>query len=394
MPLSMVSSVRHGAEVPTKSAAPIRVLLFCMLSLLAPPAYADEPDRPNFLIIVADDMAWSDIGFFGSEIRTPGLDGLAARGVTMSDFYVAPTCSPTRAMLMTGVDSHLAGLGTMEGVQAENQRASRGYGGQLHSEVVTLPEVLKEAGYTTLMSGKWHLATEEAQYPDRRGFDRSFALLEGGASHFSDAMPLYKGVNATYIENGKPVSLPADFYSSIHYTDKILQYLAEAPPDRPFLAYVAYTAPHDPLQVPPEWQDRYAGQYAAGPEALKNRRVQELTRRGLMPADAPVWRTPKLPAFLPGALRPWAELGDRERARSSKPMEVYAAMVELMDQQIGRLLDELERSGRLQNTYILFLSDNGANGATPLSYPNTTRDWFRSTFAQTGEPSAGPGTHL
>jgi arylsulfatase A-like enzyme len=385
---------QHQPAAPTTSAIPGLACLVCLFALMVVPASAAAPNRPNFLIIVADDMAWSDIGAFGSEIRTPSLDELAEQGVTMTNFYVAPTCSPTRAMLMTGVDNHLAGLGTMEGVQAKNQHESEGYAGEINNDVVTLPEVLKTAGYTTLMSGKWHLATQRSQYPDRRGFDRSFALLEGGASHFSDAAPLYRGVHATYVEDGQPATLPSDFYSSIYYTDKIIQYLRETASDQPFLAYVAYTAPHDPLQVPAEWLDRYSGTYAEGPDALRNQRVQQLKNRGLMPADAPLWTTPKLPSFLPGHIVPWENLGDSARSLASRPMEVYASMVELMDSQIRRLIEELRRSGRLEDTYVLFLSDNGANGATPLSYPNNTRDWFRSTYLQDGNTGAGPGTHL
>ncbi len=390
----MTKDTRNGSGERSGWAAIGTSCLLTLLALFAEPVSAVSLDRPNFLVIVADDMAWSDIGYFGSEIRTPSLDKLAQQGVTMTAFYAAPTCSPSRAMLMTGVDSHLAGLGTMEGVQAENQRASRGYAGQLNDDVVTLPEVLKSIGYTTLMSGKWHLATQPDQYPDQRGFDRSFALLEGGASHFSDADPLYRGAGATYVEDGKPVALPDDFYSSISYTDKIIQYMKEADPTRPLLAYVAYTAPHDPLQVPTDWSDRYSGTYSAGPAALRRQRIQQLQSRGLMPANAPVWTTPNLPVLLPGHFRPWEELDDGERLRASRPMEIYAAMVELMDSQINRLLEELKRSGRLENTFVLFVSDNGANGATPLSYPNSDRAWFRSAYMQGTGEAAGPGTHL
>lgn len=349
--------------------------------------------HPNFLVIVADDMAWSDIGAFGSEIRTPSIDGLAARGMTMSNFYVAPTCSPTRAMLMTGVDNHLAGVGTMAGVQTPNQLDSINYAGQLHDGVVTVAEALKAKGYTTLMSGKWHLATDPAQYPHNRGFDRSFMLGEGGASHFADAAPLYRGVSATYLEDGAAAELPEDFYSSTGYTDKMLEYLDTVDTNTPVFAYVAYTAPHDPLQAPDDWLDRYQGIYSKGPAALRAQRIQALSQHGLFAEQAATWTAPKFPPFLPTHIKPWEQLTDDERAQASKPMEIYAAMVELMDTQIQRLINALERSGRLENTYIIFMSDNGANGATPLSYPNNTRDWFLRNYNHKPDQQGRRGTH-
>ena len=364
-----------------------------MALLCASHVYAAVPQQPNFIVIVADDMGWSDIGAFGSEIRTPTIDALAESGVTMTNFYVAPTCSPTRAMLMTGVDSHLAGLGTMEGVQSENQLHSDAYLGQLRDDVVTIAEALKASGYTTLMSGKWHLAKEPNQYPSNRGFDRSFSLIEGGASHFSDAAPLYRIDKASYLEDGRRVKLPADFYSSKAYTDKMLGYLAELDAQTPFFAYVAYTAPHDPLQVPDDWLDKYAGVYDEGPAALRAMRAHKLTKRKLIPRGSEVWTPPTFPKFLPTYIKPWSMMDELERETSSKPMEIYAAMVEYMDEQIQRLIDDLARSGRLENTFIVFLSDNGANGATPLSYPGNTRDWYLNEYAQSLDQQGRRGSH-
>ncbi|WP_284450125.1 arylsulfatase [Spongiibacter tropicus] len=371
--------------------------LACMMSFLAlllPVGVAASTERPNFIVILADDMGWSDLSFMGSEIHTPTLDGLARRGVTMTRFYVSPTCSPTRSMLMTGVDSHIAGVGSMEGVQAPNQLESINYAGQLHNGVVTVAEALKSVGYATLMSGKWHLAKEAAQYPDKRGFDQSFFLAEGGASHFNDAKPLYRGGHASYFENGEAVVLPDDFYSSKNYTDKILEYINAVPEGAPFFAYLAYTAPHDPLQVPPEWADKYQGVYAAGPEATHRKRVAGLTDRGLIPADIDVWNAPQFPAFFRGAEPSWNERSLDERANDAKPMEIYASMIEYMDQQIARLLASLDAAGKLENTYVIFFSDNGPNGATPLSYPNMTRAWFHENFPDDAVKQGGEGGHL
>ncbi|WP_269620588.1 arylsulfatase [Zhongshania sp. BJYM1] len=369
-------------------------LLYPLFALVfATNTYAEKAERPNFIVIVADDMGWSDIGAFGSEIRTPTLDSLAEQGVTMTNFYVAPTCSPTRSMLMTGVDSHLAGLGTMEGVQAENQTHSDAYSGQLRDDVVTVAEALKASGYATLMSGKWHLAKDASQYPSNRGFDRSFTLIEGGASHFSDAAPLYRTEKATYLEDGVVTVLPDDFYSSKAYTDKMLGYLNSLNSETPFFAYVAYTAPHDPLQVPDPWLDKYSGVYEQGPESLRAQRAQALLDRGLIPEGTELWVPPTFPKFLPAYVKPWSMMDDVARKSASRPMEIYAAMVEYMDDQIHRLIDELERTGHLENTYIIFLSDNGANGATPLSYPGNTREWFLNEYKQGVEDQGRRGSH-
>lgn len=348
---------------------------FVMACIFWAPATA-AASRPNVLVIVADDLGWSDIGAFGSEIRTPNIDKLARHGLSMTQFYVAPTCSPTRSMLLTGVDNHLTGIGTMADMQAPNQRASINYTGEMHDGVVTLAELLKAEGYDTMISGKWHLGFERAHWPDKRGFDKSFVLLNGGASHFSDAMPLSPSENVRYVENGKPVLLDADFYSSISYTDKALGFLAHRDPAKPFFAYLAYTAPHDPLQVPDNWLDRYKGAYAAGPQAVRAKRADRLRVMHRLPPDAQLWTDPPMPSWLPVYKPAWSTRTAQERVLDARPMEIYAAMIELLDQQIGRVIDHLEASGELQNTFVIFMSDNGANAATPLFYPNTTREWY------------------
>lgn len=358
---------------------PFAKMFFCLVTALSfwpLTAEATAADRPNFLVIVADDLGWADLGSFGSEIRTPSLDAMAARGLTLTNFRVAPTCSPTRAMLLTGVDNHLAGLGTMDSVQAPNQVDSRNYQAQLHDDVVTVAEALVDTGYATLMVGKWHLAVSEDQYPHQRGFDRSFSLLQGGASHFGDRLPLHQGYSVDYLEDGEPVGLPDNFYSSISYTDKAIQYLDELDAGRPFFAYVAYTAPHDPLQVPDEWLDKYRGTYDEGPAVIRGERIARQQQLGLIPAQFQPWSPPAFPGWLPMGRTPWDIRPASERARDARSMEIYASMVQLLDEQIGRLLSHLEHQGLLDNTYVIFLSDNGANAATPLLYPHMTREWF------------------
>ena len=351
------------------------------LSLALSPFSAQGADKPNFLVVVADDLGWSDPGFLGSKIRTPTLDRLAQRGIFMSHFYVAPTCSPTRAMLMTGVSNHAAGVGAMFGIQTENQMQSHHYQAQLHDGVVTAAEMLAAHGYRTMLSGKWHLAIDKEQWPHKRGFQRSFGLVEGGASHFADQMRIAGNQDVTYHEDGKPTELAADFYSTIGYTDKIIEYIEEAG-DKPFFAYVAYTAPHDPLQVPDAWLNRYDGVFEDGPDVAKEARRKRLVELGLIDADAKMAPMLNAPPWLDSHIKPWSERSDSKREIDARRMEVYAAMVELLDQQIGRIIAKLEANGQLDNTYILFLSDNGASSTTPLVYPGNTRQWFEDNMDQ------------
>ncbi|MEO0463357.1 MAG: arylsulfatase [Pseudomonadota bacterium] len=352
---------------------------------------AAQERKPNFLIIVVDDMGWSDLGAFGGEISTPNLDRLANNGVRMTNFYVAPTCSPTRSMLMTGLDNHVAGIGTMNNLGRPNQ-TTRNYDGQIHNDVVTLAEALSDNGYETMMSGKWHLAVDEDQWPNRRGFDQSFALLPGGASHFGDSLPISPVEKAEYLENGEQVEeLPEDFYSSISYTDKLLGYLGDRDKDKPFFGYLAFTAPHDPLQVPENWMDRYEGRYDVGPEAIRSERLTRMAQTGLIAESTMAWEMPKLPADVPLHLAPWNERSPEIRDRDNRGMEIYAAMIELLDQQVGRVLDKLEADGELENTYIVFFSDNGPSATAPLIYPGTSPEFMEANWGNTYSNPGGPG---
>jgi len=365
--------------------------LVALLSFILLPFAALAADKPNFLVVVADDMGWSDPGFLGSKIRTPTIDGLAKRGIFMSNFYVAPTCSPTRSMLMTGVSNHAAGVGTMHNMQSPNQRGRLEYGAQLHSGVVTVAEMLSAHGYRTMMSGKWHLAIDADQWPNRRGFQRSFGLVQGGASHFADQKVITPTEVVTYHEDGKVVPLASDFYSTIGYTDKIIEYIKEAG-DQPFFAYVTYTAPHDPLQVPADWMDRYEGVFDEGPAMAKEKRRQRLIELGLIGKNAELAQPRHMPAWLDSHRKPWNERSKTERKSDAKRMEIYAAMVELLDQQFGRIIEQLRESGQLDNTYVLFLSDNGASTSTPLVYLGNTREWVHDNFDLSDEVMGTQGS--
>jgi arylsulfatase len=325
--------------------------------------------RPNFLVIVADDLGFSDIGAFGGEINTPNLDRLAYAGIRFTDFHSAPACSPTRAMLLTGTDHHIAGIGTMLEVAIPGFRGAPGYEGYLNDRVVALPELLRDAGYLTLMSGKWHLGNTIETSPWARGFERSFALLPAGASHYGGAAGGgFSPVRTLYTEDDHFVTVDDDFYSSDFYTDTLLRYFRERSEDlenqdRPFFAYLPFQAPHWPLQAPDESIATYHGRYDAGPDALREARLAALKRLGLCPPDVAAH-----PVVADGAPE-WADMLADERALSARSMEVYAAMVDRMDWNIGRVIDYLAETGELDDTVVIFLSDNGAEGAIVEAMP-------------------------
>jgi arylsulfatase A-like enzyme len=333
--------------------------------------------RPNILIIVADDMGWSDIGPFGSEIRTPSLDKMADSGLQFTQFYVNPACSPTRSSLMSGTDHHLTGMGTNAEILSEEQRKNPepGYEGYLNDRVVSVVDTLKNSGYQTFMAGKWHLGEEEKHWPDKRGFQRSFALMQGGASHFGDEAWMCNNYYPIYAEDGVRTHTPDDFYSSTFYVNKMIDYLEVRDNNKPFFGYVSFTAPHDPLHVPDEWIDKYKGQYDAGPDVIRKQRFAQQVKMGLFPADTKLWKMPNPPAGHPKHTPQWQERPQDVRAYSARIMEVYASMIELMDQEIGRLIDYLKKTGQYDNTFIVFFSDNGANAASMASYPDTGEEW-------------------
>lgn len=338
----------------------ICLLLGWAVSLVATTAHAmssspPEAKRPNILIIVADDLGYTDLGSFGGEISTPNLDRLARSGLRLTNFHSAPTCSPTRAMLFSGTDNHIAGLGNMAEELAPNQKGKPGYEGYLNDRVVPLSTLLRDAGYRTYMTGKWHLGLEKEQSPVAKGFERSYALLEGGAGHF-DMLPIVGPGKARYREDGEPVDLPQEFYSSRFYVDKLIEYMeADRADNRPFFAYLSFTAPHWPLQAPEESIAKYQGKYDAGYDELYRRRMKGLVVEGLIKEGIEGWpRYPEEPA--------WNALSEEERKVEARKMEIFAAMVDDMDVYTGRLLDYLEQTGQREDTLIIFMSDNGAEG--------------------------------
>lgn len=312
-----------------------------------------EPgSRPNILLIVADDLGYMDLGLYGSEIRTPNIDALGRSGVIFTNFYSSVACQPTRSMLMSGTDNHQAGVGS----QGREIEGNPYYRNALSTRVVSIADRMAEAGYHTYMSGKWHLGYDPGLTPADRGFERSFVLLDPGASHFGD-MKHYGNpdITATYQLDGKTLdSLPEDFYSTVDYTDHMIEFTTEAAEDdAPFFGYLAYTSPHWPIHALQEDMDKTLGRYDEGWDVLRERRFQAFKDLGYIPQDAAE------PGFLQ-SYEPWDTLSDEEKAKKARVMEAFAAMVERMDAEIGRMVDHLREIGELDNTVIMFMSDNGA----------------------------------
>lgn len=345
--------------------------LFGTLGLLAASTprsvVADGHAPPNVLLIVADDLGFSDLGSYGGEIATPRLDRLADEGLRFTDFYVAPTCSPTRSMLLTGLDNHLVGLGNMYERTAPNQLEAAGHEGVLDTDVVTLADVFADQGYATYMAGKWHLGHSPAHIPAARGFERSFALLNGAGSHFDFTGANDQNERSEFVEDDDYLTrLPRGYYSTKTFTDKIIEYVdggrtdGGGTEDRPFFAYLAFQAPHDPIQVPDDWLRRYTGVYDAGWDRLREERLARMRDIGIVPEGATL--SPRL-WYVPE----WDDLTGVAQVQSARRMEVYASAVEYMDREIGRLLDHLDRIGELENTWVVFFSDNGPNPADPVA---------------------------
>ena len=349
-----------------------KLVLLPFLIAHASACYAEET-RPNVLLIVADDMGYSDIGPFGGEIATPALDALAKEGLRLTNFHVLASCSPSRSVLLSGMDNHLAGLGTMSEMMSEETKENPGYEGYLNHRVAALPEVLKANGYTTYMVGKWHLGEEPNELPSARGVDETFVLVEGGGSHWADSKWVTPTVPMHYSRNGEEVtSLPADFYSTKNYTDELISWIdRDQASDQPFFAYLSYTAPHDPLHAPIEFIEKYKGMYDDGWDSLRASRLLGLKELGIVAQDAEPF--PRLPS-----VTAWDELPAKNRALVARDMEVYAAMIDYMDEQIQRVVDKLKETGKYENTIVIFMSDNGANGSTLEEYPGQTPEYIET----------------
>ena len=360
-----------------------------LLVMACTPADQAADPRPNILLVVADDLGWTDIGSYGGEVDTPNLDTLAHQGVMFTDFHVSVSCSPTRSMLLSGNDNHIVGLGNMGELLTDNQRGQPGYEGHLNDRVASLAEVMRDGGYHTYLAGKWHLGHGQGSLPFDRGFERSFSILVGGASHWDDMLGILPMDDpAKYSMNGEHLeSLPADFYSSKSYADFLMEAIRENRNDgKPFFGYLSFTAVHDPVHVPEPWLSKYRGDYDEGYEDLKAARWEAAKKKGVVPQGAELAERHPM-------VTPWSELTAQERAVEARGMEVYAGMLDAMDYHYGRVVDFLRDIGEYDNTVIIFLSDNGANPWYSDVYPGANEKEFREKFDHSLENIGHPGSN-
>jgi arylsulfatase A-like enzyme len=331
--------------------------MFAACVLPADALAAETSHRPNIVIILGDDLGFADMGSYGSEIKTPNLDSLANDGVRFTNFYTHATCSPTRSLLLSGVDTHQNGLGNMDEWTAPNQQGVPGYEGYLNNRVVTLPQLLKDAGYHTYMVGKWHLGKAPEQIPAARGFERDFSLLDGAGSYWDMTNFTAASPRSVFTEDGRYLTeLPKDYYATKTYTDKMIEFIdANHGDGKPFFAYVSHQAPHDPYHLPQEWRNRHVGEYDKGWDAVRQERLKRQVELGILPPDTQLaermW-------FLPDPI----VLAPASRAILGKKMELYAGMVENFDFHVGRLIDHLKKIGEYENTIFIAFGDNGAEG--------------------------------
>ena len=352
----------------------VTLALFSMSGCESPPSEGQDgaDTRPNILLIMADDMGYTDMGSFGSEIRTPNLDALALGGVRLTNYHVGPACSQTRTMLMSGTYTEVGAVP----VGPRNRH--------LAENVVALPQLMKDAGYHTYMSGKWHIGTGIDDNPATRGFGSSFALMSGSAIHFVDNTP------GRYLENGREVVLPDDFYSTNYYTDKIIEYLRANEGDGvPFFAWYTPTTPHWPMQAQDDYLHRYDRVYDGGYDELIRNRVQRADEMGVLPAGFSLENYTRTAE--------WSDYTEAEQRIEARKMEIYAGMVENFDYHVGRVISYLRESGQFENTIIVFSSDNGADVSFRTvdeeidnSYENLGRPGSYVSVAGWGDAQSAP----
>lgn len=358
-------------------------------ALLAQPVQAvAPPQRPNIVFILFDDAGFSDFGAYGSEIATPNIDAIAHQGVRLTNFHTASTCEASRAMLMSGVDNHRAGAGTLQVVLADNQRGKPGYEGHLSDQAHSLGRLLQQGGYATYFAGKWNLGEGLERSPGARGWDRYIALEPTGADNFEDGK-VYAPLNRTARrwEDGQRAKLPANFFSTEHYTNRLISYIEQGRgKGKPFFAMLSLQAVHSPLQAPAPDIDKYSQRYTAGWAPVRAARYHRQVEMGLMPAGL------NLPQAIQS--RDWTNLGTSEQQNYARKMAVFAGMLDNADQHIGRLRDYLRRAGELDHTVFVVMSDNGADPYELNRLNLPFRLWYQVRF-DLDTPSLGlPGSYV
>jgi arylsulfatase A-like enzyme len=326
------------------------------------PAVAQET-RPNILVVLFDDVGFTGFGAYGGDARTPNIDALASSGTLFSRYYSSPFCGPSRAMLMTGLDNHQTGMGTLVETVTPEQSELPGYSMVWDDDQATIATLLSEAGYQTYVTGKWGIGAKGANLPDRFGFDRSYVMDSTGGSNYDHTHYLPGYPEVSWYEDGEPVRLPEDFYSSRNLVDQMIRYIDEGDADQPFFAFLSLQAIHIPVQAPAEFIENYDGVFDVGWDVLREERWRRTMELGLVPETttlAPVHEDH----------RAWDDLTPEEQAVAAREMQVNAGMIEAADFHIGRLLDHLEVTGQLENTIVVVTSDNGPDSAvTTLENP-------------------------
>ena len=365
---------------------PNTVKLQCLLALgclLATPLMAAPPTRPNIVVLVADDWGFTDVGAFGGESATPNLDALAARGVRFSNFHVAASCAPTRAMLMTGVDNHRNGVGNLRETMPSEHLGQPGYQGSLNQSVVTVASLLQDAGYRTYVAGKWNLGSEPYNLPNRRGFDKSIIQGDTGSDNWEPSkryLPHLPRVD--WFEDGQTATMPKDFYTSEYFVDRTIDYIrSDTRKDQPFFAYVGFQANHVPIQAPRSFIDKYKGRYREGWTALRQERLLRAAELGLIPKSTAM--------VTMATTQSWEALSDKARLHMERQMEVYAGMAEAMDFHVGRLMAHLRQTGQFDNTVFVFMSDNGPEG----SDYGEAQIWLRTQYTQDTDKLGDKGAY-
>jgi arylsulfatase/uncharacterized sulfatase len=360
---------------PNKAGSGLAIV--AILAAVPLPASA-EPVRPNILLVVVDDAGFMDFGAYGSDTATPTIDALGASGAMFTRYYTLPQCGPSRASLMTGQDSHAVGIGTLPEVMTDEMQALPSYDMTWSDDQRTIASHLREAGYQTFVAGKWGIGHAGGNLPNRFGFERSWVLDATGSSNYAAEpyLPLYDHVQ--WYEDGKPIALPDDFYSSRNIVDRMIRYVDEADPNKPFFGYLAFQAVHLPVQVPREYVDKYNGVFDRGWDVMREERLRRAIALGLVPAGTRL----AAPAY---NARAWDTLTEDEQRYWARAMQVNAGMLEAADHHLGRLLQHLRERGQLDRTLILVTSDNGPEYNTiGMTSPPAERTFERLWLAYEG----------
>jgi len=345
-----------------KTSLPSRFLISLLIILgFSSGAYSQSDSavesKPNIVLILVDDSGLMDFGAYGGEANTPNIDQLAGDGLMFTNMHASPVCAPSRAMLMTGSDSHLAGVANLPEMLPESYQGFEGYSGVLNDRVQTIATRLKEANYNTYVTGKWHLGHDENTLPTKRGFDRSFILGGSGGSNYDDRGYLPMHPVEPWFADGEEVELPEDFYSSKTYIDKTISFHEEEEnSDNPFFSYIAFQAIHAPIQAPKEFVEKYRVTYANGWNKLREKRFEKAKELGIIPKNSPL--VDAFPNF-----KNWDELSDKDQKQHNTTMAVTAGMLEAMDYHIGRYVEYLTKEGKMENTVFIITSDNGPDGS-------------------------------